>query len=266
MRWIVWIGFLLLILPGISVPGTAAAASGWTTETGMEAPRRGTDRWDVTLSAGYVSKSIQTGAGSELSDQTDVHALPAIQQGISVSRGPWTFSVANTRHAGNKLQQRGQLSELDYSLDFSQELNQLSLDLGYSHATYPHDDSQPGRSGYLGMSFTGPWSPSIGCSWYSYPGDGIYPSIYFSFSRTLGWFQLDGGGGWYCARTNDYFYELDDSGLDDVYLSLSLPWELREGLTLTPSFSASFTTRRALREELENDDTTWWGIALEKQF
>ena len=178
---------------------------------------------------------------------------PVFQPGISAAYGNFTAGIWGNLDLTNINDRNGDFLEMDYYLDWSDDLTDfegISYSAGLIYYDFPGSYADGTRlpdtlEAYLGFSFNLPASPSITGYHDLDEAEGTYISLGIGHSveqvlelcpgvpvamdigATLGW-----GSGSY----NKYYWGTEQSKINDLVLSVSLPFEI-EGLTITPSLN-----------------------------
>ena len=183
-----------------------------------------------------------------------------------------------TDENGNK----GEFSEVDLTLDYSGQFSGFDV-LGYSVGLIYYDFPVPGAADdttelYWGLSLDVPASPSVTVYHDIDEAEGTYVSLGVGHTVEKA-FELSPGVpvaldlgaklGWGSASYNKYYWGPDSSKLNDLVLSLGLPFEL-SGFTVKPSVNyvtlVSDAIRRSDTYGRHSDDMWYAGISLAKEF
>jgi hypothetical protein len=197
-----------------------------------------------------------------------------MQPGATMGFGDFTVGVWGNVDMTNENEEEWNFTEVDYIFDYSNSLTDaIGYSLGYIYYQFPQASGDTYEF-YGGLNFETFLSPSI--TWYydadevsgSYVAFGLGHSIKklapgFSEDSPIG---LDIGLniGWADSNYNDYYWGVDDSGFNDLTLSVGLPMELC-GWSVTPSVSYVTLLDSDIRESDAYDsssDYIYAGISL----
>lgn len=207
------------------------------------------------------------------------------QPGASMTTGPFTFGIWGNLDTTNYNDRSGDFSEVDYYFDYSADLpgfEGVSYSLGLIYYDFPGAGAAGGRVPdttelYWGLGFDLPLSPSITVYHDLDEAEGTYVNLGLSHSvekvfeitpdLPVG-LELSGGLGWASGSYNKYYWGTDQSKMQDLSISLSLPMEIG-GWGVTPSFN--YVT--LLSDDIRDTDTYgtdsdffFFGISLSKSF
>lgn len=165
------LGFMAYASSAVANPATAntaavagASATEATTSAASEAldapdARSPTLGWSAAYASRYSFQGLDYSEGS-----------PVFQPSATVSLRGFTAGLW-----GNVDQTRGELNEIDATLQREFKRGPLSGALGYAHLRYPHREGwTPTHETYLDLSFDAPLAPSLGVHWDVDAGAGRY--------------------------------------------------------------------------------------------
>jgi hypothetical protein len=235
------------------------------------------DEMSLEITADYAGKYIWR--GQNLTDD------PVFQPGVSGAYGNLTLGIWGNLDLTNINDRSGDFSEIDYYLDWSDDLSNLE-GLGYSVGLIYYDFPGSGAGGtrvpdtleaYLGLNFDLPANPTITGYHDLDEAEGTY--ITLSVGHTIEQaFELgpdvpvavDLGAtlGWASASYNDYYWGTEQSKINDLVLSVSFPFEVA-GLTVTPNLNYVTLLSDDIRDtDAYGTDSDFFfvGIGLTKTF
>jgi len=217
---------LMVVLGIVAVAGAETV----TAETGI----------DFEFTSDFFSKYIWR--GQNLDDD------PVFQPGFSISHKNVTASVWGNFEFTNINGNRGDVTELDYSLDYSGAvpgIEGLGYSIGLIYYDFPGTVVKDTTELYLGFSCDLPLSPSLTIYHDIDEAEGSYISLAFSHSvekiAELGvdtpiGMELGASLGWGSASYNKYYWGTDQSKLNDLTFSASFPFDVA-GWTVVPSLN-----------------------------
>ena len=210
---------------------------------------------------------------------------PVFQPCISVDYGNLTAAIWGNLELTNINDKSGDFSELDYSLDYSAALPVLE-GVGYSVGVIYYDFPGSTANGisvpdtaevYWAINFDVPLSPSVTVYHDVEEAEGSYVSLSAGHSIEkivelgpdvpLG-LKIDASLGWASGSYNKYYWAIDQSKLNDLVLSVSLPMEIA-GWTVAPSLNYVTLVTDDIRDTDvygTNSDFFFAGVSLLKHF
>ena len=198
---------------------------------------------------------------------------------------------ANMPLTDTGFQSAGKIDEVDFSLDYSRSItDKVGFSLGVIHYTFHGREEAPATTEiYGGINFDVPLSPSI--TWYRDVGeiDGSYIQFGFghSFEKIGQWsdeeyvsLDLSGnfglGGSAYNSGYFGYFIcsgdtcnanpDVNKTRFNDFTLSIAVPFQLKHGISITPSFNVSAMLDGKIRDSVEKPTNVWFGLNFTKTF
>jgi hypothetical protein len=230
------------------------------------------DEIGFELSADYFGKYIWR--GQNLSDD------PVFQPGLSIGYGGLTASIWSSMELTNINGYNNEFTEIDYSLDYSDDMpgmNGVGYSVGLIYYDFPNTTVKDTTEAYFGFSFDLPASPSITFYHDLDEAEGTYISLgighsveqVFELSPDVP-VALDIGAtlGWGSASYDKYYWDTEQSKINDLVLSISFPFEI-EGLTITPSVNYVTLLSDDMRDtDAYGTDSDFFfvGIGLIKKF
>ncbi len=168
---------------------------------------------------------------------------------------------------------KSDVTENDYTLDYSWQARGLSLNAGVIHYAFPNTSGAATSELYLGAAAEGRLSPSLTVNWDFDEADGVYAAVGVSHKLSAGSIgqdiQLSGRVGFSSASYNDYWFGVRSTAPSDLYLGVSVPVKVST-VTLNPSLGytrvISSKLRRALQTQGLKRDNLILGIATTFEF
>lgn len=210
---------------------------------------------------------------------------PVFQPGISATYNNLTLGIWGNLDLTNINDRNGDFLEMDYYLDWSDDLSNVEgvgYSIGLIYYDFPGSYADGTRlpdtlEAYLGFSFDLPASPSITAYHDLDEAEGTYITLgvghtveeVFEISPDVPVaMDLSATLGWGSASYDKYYWGIDQSKINDLVLSVSLPFEV-EGITITPS--VNYVT--LLSDDIRDTDVYgtasdffFIGIGLTKKF
>ena len=229
------------------------------------------DKINFELSADFAGKYIWR--GQNLSDD------PVFQPGLSIGYRNLTVGLWGNMDLSNINGNSGDISEMDYSLDYSDSFGGLEW-LGYSAGVIYYDF--PGTAVgdttelYAGLSLDVPLSPSITVYHDVDEAEGSYVSLAAGHSIEkivdLGGIPigLDMGAslGWGSGSYDKYYWGTDQSKMQDLAFKVSFPVEIA-GFDVAVSFNYVMLVSDDIRDMDTygtESDFFFAGLSLAKSF
>jgi hypothetical protein len=195
---------------------------------------------DFELRADYFGKYIWR--GQNISDD------PVFQPSISACYKGLTVSIWGNLELTNINGNSGDFSEVDYSLDYSAALpgmEGVGYSVGLIYYDFPGTMTKDTTEVYWGFNFNLPANPSITVYHDVDEAEGTYVSFAIGHSVEkvaelvpdvpVG-MEVGAGFGWGSASYNKYYWGTNQSKMNDLTLSASLPMEIG-GWTVAPSLN-----------------------------
>lgn len=221
---------------------------------------RGSEKPEVSVDVGILNKYVWRGL--IITDD------PVVQPSFTLS----TKGLGLNIWANNDLTDKGasgasEITELDYTLDYSFEVKQWSFDLGAIIYTFPNTGSQGtvelfGSAGYEILL-----SPSLSIYYDVDEAGGIYGVFSLSYTFPLGelWkrdmsLDLSGSQGYASSGWNEFYYGVNSSSLVDLAFTAEVPVELDESLTIDPFITYSYVVDNELQRAVSNDQAFIYGV------
>ncbi|MBN1805151.1 MAG: hypothetical protein JW837_07870 [Sedimentisphaerales bacterium] len=207
------------------------------------------------------------------------------QPAFNITYGNLTAGLWGNLDLTNYNDRNGDFLEMDYSLDWSDELpgvEGIGYSVGLIYYDFPGSYANGARlpdtlEGYLGLNFDLPAGPSVTAYHDVDEVDGTYISLGFGHSVeevmelspgvpvAMG---LSATIGWGSASYDKYYWGTNQSKINDLVLSVSFPFET-EGLTITPSLNYVTLLSDDIREmDTYGTDSDFFfvGIGISKKF
>ena len=173
----------------------------------------------------------------------------------------------------------GEFDEVDYSLDFSRSINdKIGFSLGVIHYTLQGYES-PTTEIYGGLNFDVLLSPSV--TWYrdvdGIDGSYIQFGLNHSFEKIGKWsddeyvsLELSGNFGLGGSSYNIGYFGVEGTKLNDFTLNIAVPFQLKHGISVTPSINMSAMLNGTIRDSYfygtGKPTNVWFGINFTKSF
>ena len=248
----------LLVMAGVVMCGCGLAVA----EDGME----------FELTADTFGKYLWR--GQNLVDD------PVFQPGLSASSGNVTLGIWGSLETTDYTNNRNQFTEVDYSIDYSDDvpgLEGVSYSVGLIYYDFPSTTVMDTTEAYCGLGFDAPLNPSLTVHHDLDEAEGTYAS--FGIGHTVEQIAelkpgvpiaMDIGAsvGWGSASYNKYYWGSDSSKLNDLSLSVSFPFEVA-GMTVTPSVNYVTLLSDNIRKQdtyRKESDYLFFGIGIVKAF
>ncbi len=237
-----------------------------TLTTGAFAGQKPSVSGDLTFASKYVWR------GLILTDD------PVLQPSVTVSHKGFSLNLwANDDLTDKGTSGASEITEFDYTLDYSFAVKKFSFDLGVIQYTFPNTGSEGTTEifGTVGYDFI--VSPSLTLYWDTDEAGGVYGNLSLSHSFGLGEIlglkpslDLSAGIGYASSGWNDFYYNVDSSAFVDLLLTAGLSVPVDEYLTVTPFISYSTLVDGDLEDAVKlsgsNDSATFYGVTISISF
>lgn len=183
--------------------------------------------------------------------------------------------------ANNDLTNRGasgesEITEFDYTLDYSSSVDKVSYSLGVIQYTFP--DVGEGTTelyGSIGYDIT--LSPTLTVFYDTDEAGGVYANLGLGYSLPLpdvaevsSSLDLSGSIAYATRDWNAFYYGVDDSAFVDMILTATLSVPVDDHISVGPFVSYSFLVDSKLENAVEasgsNDDPVFYGANLSITF
>lgn len=220
----------------------------------------------LEIDLAYVSKYVWRGLL--------VNPDPAFQPSLTMSNPSglslnWWGSLDTTDVAGNE----GDITEIDYTLDYSWEHGGRTFNAGLIHYTFPHTQFASTTEGYATVCLGGRFSPSLSVNYDFDEADGFYVSLAAGYAcpiarkkGLLTSLNLSARLSYGCADYNAFYFGAAVSALTDMLVTASVPIALSDRLTVTPALSYSTLIDGDLRRAVADPDTVVAGVTVSTAF
>lgn len=227
-----------------------------------EAPAE-TEGISATLDLSYVTKNVWRGLV--------VNDDPALQPSLTLAHpNGLSLNFWGTLDTTDIAGERGNITEIDYTLDYEWSEKNIGLNAGVSYFTYPNVGGAESGEVYAAACFGGAWAPSLAVNYDfkdikgTYLSFGIGQDCSLTPSKAenpllLGLYAQVGYG---TAPYNKGYFGVDKSTFNDVLVSASLPLTVNDRLTLTPAISYAAFLDDEIKDgarDQGSDTSTWFG-------
>ncbi len=163
-----------------------------------------------------------------------------------------------------------EFNEVDFTLDYTKELELLSLSLGATAYVYPDAAADTTTEVYVSATVSMPLNPTLTAYRDLDESEGLYVTLGLSHTFELSEgseLELSGVCGWGSDDNNDFFFDgIDDGMITDVALTAAVSTELADSLSLTTSLCWSALVDDDAREVSELENNLVLSIALGYSF
>jgi uncharacterized protein (TIGR02001 family) len=197
-----------------------------------------------------------------------------MQPGVSTSFGGFTLGIWGNVDMTDENGEEWEFTEIDYSIDYSGSLTDVvGYSVGYIYYEFPSVGGDTYEF-YGGLSADVALSPSV--TWY-YDADEVEGS-YVSFAIGHSFEEIaklsedtpigmDIGlnVGWADSDYNVAYWGVDDSGFNDLTLSIGFPMEIG-GWSVSPSVNYVKLIDSDIRSSASDDDIVYAGVSIGTSF
>lgn len=245
-------------------PGSAAAPEG------AEAPAPAADEggpWALSFDFTYNSKYVWRGI--------DVTEDPVFQPSVTVGYEGLSMNVWANIDTTDTNDFEWQALEIDYTLDYSFSYEMLNFSVGGIHYQFPQAHVFDTTEVYAGVGLDVLTAPTLTVYQDLDEHDGTYVVLAFSHSFADVWqpaenvsmsVDLATSFAWGSEKHNEFYYAPGvGSGFADGTVSVGLPFQIGEKVTLTPAASYAWFFDDDLGA-VGNRDAFWAGLTLGVSF
>jgi len=199
------------------------------------------------------------------------------QPSVSLGLYGFTGTVWGSLDLTDENGHRGELTEVDVSLDYSTEIPDLKLvevSAGAIHYQYPNTDFHSTSEIYAGVSLTCLLEPSARIYYDVDEINGAYLqlAVGHTIEKIVTFQESYYGGcafglsiGYGSAGYNEGSFGVDENAFNDLTVFLSLPVHVK-GLTISPSISYSGMLVEEIRAATASSDNVWAGVSVTYDF
>lgn len=228
--------------------------------------------WSVTVDLTYSSKYIWRG----LNFNDDPVIWPSVTgswKGLSLI--VWaSIETSDYNSYPDNDKPSGDITEIDYTLDYSFAIEKFSFSVGLALYEYPTTGLNNTIELYAVAGYDTLLSPKILVYQDLDEAKGTWISLAASHSFDLYTFDngmnvslgLSASIGYGTAKDNEYYFGLKESALTDFTLHATLPFQISDNWALTVAFHYSTLLDSDHRKIMEKDDNFWTTISLTATF
>jgi hypothetical protein len=205
---------------------------------------------------------------------------PVWQPDFTLGYGPvsfnWWGNMDMTRwgdRAGYG-RQKGEFTEIDYTVDVSVPVNIFTFSGGYVAYTFPHTGAASTTELYTGVGLDIPLNPTLKVYFDVDEAKGEYGVL--SFEHSLELFKIGEhiavgaaagiSGGCGSREFNGFYYKVEKSCMVDLQIDGGLPISIGDHFTVTPGIHWSRVLNPSLREGSRPNENGWVGITTGLSF
>ncbi len=201
--------------------------------------------YSATFASGYLWRGILLTDG------------PVYQPSFTISQEQISLNLWGNMDLGDVNGLGGELSEVDLTLDYTRETEELSFSAGVAHYAFPHTGATGTSEAYAAVAGGGILNPKA-TLWYdfgkvkgTYLNGSISHSYPFGGDKTL---DISAGIGWGDAVNNEACFGVRGGAFTDLRISVEVPIEAGYNCYITPALIYSRVLDGALRKAASPDD------------
>ncbi len=223
--------------------------------------------WSLNLNATYSSKKVWRGICA-----TDD---PVLQHYIALSYKGLSLAFWGNMDTTDFKDYRRQYEELDYILNYSWSWEKLNFSVGGIYYQYPQAHRFSTTEVYFGVGVKTLLSPTFTVYQDVDENEGTYATLSLGHTFKDVWkpsatttmsvaITTSFAYGW--SRHNLWYYGSDGSGFADAKVSLGLPFQIGDHVTVTPAIHYSVLLDDNIRSAMRDDDNFWAGLTFTYAF
>lgn len=240
----------------------ATASAGLFSEASAEETKGPSVSADFTVASKYVWR------GLVLTDD------PVLQPSLTLDYKSLNLNVWGNTDLTDANGTPGEINELDYTLSYAFAVKNVNLTLGVIQYTFPHTGYEPTTEIYGTAGLDMLLSPTVNIYYDVDEVGGVYGTVGISHSFPLGEvykgispsLDLSGSVGYGSSNYNEGYFGVDSSGFVDLLLTAGLAIPIDEHLSVGPYVSFSQVIDSKLRDAVEDDNATFFGVTLSYAF
>ena len=229
--------------------------------------------WSVELDASFYSKYVFRGA--VVSNNWVMQPSAALSYRDLTATVWGNLELTNGTLFPGHGDSAGDFTEIDYILDYSWAHDDLNFSVGVIVYAFPNTSLSTTTELYGAVGIDTLLSPTLTVYQDIDEADGTYANL--SIGHTVEDIlelgenvsvsaDLAAAVGWGSGNHNAFYYGPDQSGLTDVLLSLGLPIQIGDHVTVTPSLAWSALIDNNIRAAMSDDSNFIGGISLTAAF
>ena len=237
----------LLLAAPLGAASSAQAGKGWGVDL------------DVTTMSRYVWRGMVGTDGWVLQ--------PSVTGSVDLGPGSLSGNIWLNVDLSDVNERSGEATEIDYTIDYTISLGDLSIPIGAIYYDFPGSDADGTTEIYAGVAYTiGPATPNLTVYRDIDEIEGTYVSLGLDLSFDLQFLtkdlqatlDLSGKLGWGDSDYVEGYFGVDQDAMTDLTFSISMP-AVVGNLTITPSVSYSTLVDSEIRDAVTQRDNNWWG-------
>ncbi len=219
---------------------------------------------DATYNSKYVWRGINTVNGS------------VFQPSVTVGYKGLSANIWGNMDISDVNGYSGHFTELDYTLSYGWDCGDMwSFGLGAIYYRFPNTGFPDTTEIYGSATLNTLLSPTLTVYRDVDESEGTYVSLGVSHSFEDVWtpaenvsmgVDLSAAVGYGSSNNNSYYFGVNHSSINDVLVSVGLPFQMGEHWTLTPSLNCSSLIGSDIRRASAHDDNIWGGLTLSCSF
>ena len=172
--------------------------------------------------------------------------------------------------------QDNDFTEIDLTVDYSWSWESLALSVGSVYYTFPHGPANASTLELYGsVGLDAPLSPSVtlyqdvdeaGGSYATLSVGHTFEDLFRPVEGVPVSLQLGGSMAYGSSGFNEFYYGTNSAGPADAVLTASLPVQVSENLSLSPTLNYSTLLDGAIRDSLQKPESFWAGVTLSYSF
>jgi ribosomal protein S27E len=213
---------------------------------------------DIGFFGKYVSRGVTTTDG------------PVFEPNLWLSYSGFTANLWGNMDLTDKNGRRGDMNELDFTLDYSGEAGRWEYSMGGIYYTYPHTAIKDTAEVYAGISYDAVIEPKLAVYYDFWQGDGFYttfalehefelPELVKGYKALLELYSQVGLG---TKNFNELNFGVSHTAFTDLVFTASLPIALSDHFSFKPSVCYSTVLDRTLRANNAHNDNVIWGAVV----
>lgn len=217
---------------------------------------------DVGFFSTYVSRGLTITDG------------PVFQPDVWASYRGLTLSVWGSIDLTDKNKLGGEISELDYTLDYSNNIGKVAYSAGVIYYTFPNTSADDTSEVYAGLGYDVLLKPKLVVYYDFWQADGFYGVMSISHSFGLpelikgikSSIDLSAQVGLGSKNFNEFNLKVSHTTFTDYVLLASIPVSLTENLSIKPTMSYSSVLDKTIRTKNQHNDNMVFGGVISASF
>lgn len=230
---------------------------------GMSMSQAAEEAWSVDASADVYGKYVWRGI--VLTNE------PVLQPAVGVSYGGLALSIWGNLEMTDINDSSGDFTEVDYTAEYSVSWEGWSFSAGVIFYDFPSTVFPSTTEIYGAVGMDTLLSPTLTVYQDVDEADGTYANfsvehsladVFSPWGTTSASVVFSASVGYGSSDYNEFYFGADESAFTDALFSISMPIQVHEAVSVSPSISFSTLLDDSVRKAMDDDDNVWAGVSV----